>query len=157
MSDLLAQRIAQPDLVGLPEWQVAEILNAPDQTLPTVKGSVSTKDAQELLIMTGEWSAIVIAAESGAILSQVRALAIALRDTIRQSGTIRMEVPQIYGAVAGSLSGLVAAQLISEGTRDALLVLAEKPQSWAEANGLKVTEDIIFTTRGRAKIVQEGA
>lgn len=148
MTDVLAARIAQPDLVGLPEWRVAEILNAPDAFLPTVKGQVATNDAQELLLTTGEWSAIVIAADNTGIPPQLRALAIAMRDTIRQSDVIRMEVPQIYGAVATALGGLVAAEFISAETRDALLAMAENQQSWAEANGIEVTARSVGLARG---------
>ena len=36
ISSTLRDRISQPDMSGLPEWQVAERLNAPDASLPTV-------------------------------------------------------------------------------------------------------------------------
>jgi hypothetical protein len=32
----LAERVQQADVVGLPDWRVAEILNAPDESLPVV-------------------------------------------------------------------------------------------------------------------------
>jgi hypothetical protein len=148
MAETLAERIARPDLVNLPEWRVAEILNAPDASLPTAKGPVDTKDAQELLLATGEWSGIVIAADSAATPLQLRGLAIVMRDTIRQSGTIRMEVPHIYTAVTTAIAGLVAAGLISEATRVALLALADQPQSWAEANNVEVTARSVGLARG---------
>jgi hypothetical protein len=148
MSSVLADRIAQPDLAGLPEWRVAEILNALDVSLPTIKGPVDTKDVQEFLLASGEWSAIVIAADSLDTPLQVRGLAIAMRDTIRQSGTIRMEVPHIYTAVATAIDGLVASGLISAETREVLLAMAERNQSWAEANGVTVTARTVGLARG---------
>jgi hypothetical protein len=148
MAETLAARIAQPDLAGLPEWRVAEILNEPDVSLPTIKGPVDTKDVQEFLLASGEWSAIVIAADSLDTPLQVRGLAIAMRDTIRQSGTIRMEVPHIYTAVATAIDGLVASGLISAETRGVLLAMAERNQSWAGANGVTVTARTVGLARG---------
>lgn len=148
MTGVLAARIAQPDLANLPEWRVAEILNAPDVFFPTVKGQVARNDAQELFLTTGEWSAIVIAADNVDTPHQLRRFAIMMRDIIRQSDTIRMEVPEIYSAVATALGGLVEGELISPMTRNALLAMAEKQQSWAQANGVQVTARSVGLARG---------
>ena len=145
---LLAQRLALPDVQGLPDWQVAQVLNTPDATLPTMRGDTPTGDVQEVLLAGGEWAGIVLAAESASTPSQVRTLAILMRDTVRQSNVIRTGTPAIYASTAAALAGLVQAGLLATQTRDALLALAEKPQSWAAANGVDVTARTVGLARG---------
>ena len=145
---LLAQRLALPDVQGLPDWEVAQVLNAPDVTLPTVRVDVPTGDVQEVLLTSGEWAGIVLAAESASTPSQVRTLAILMRDTVRQSSTIGTSQPLVYASTAAALAGLVQAGLLATQTRDALLSLVEKPQSWATANGIEVTARTVGLARG---------
>jgi hypothetical protein len=59
-----------------------------------------------------------------------------------------MDNPAIYAAVDAVLSGLVAAQFLTSQTRDALLALADQPQSWAEANNVEVTARSVGLARG---------
>jgi hypothetical protein len=148
MSGTLAARIAQPDLAGLPEWKVAEILNAPDDSLPKVRRSVNKRDAQEILLASGEWAQVYMVAENTAAPAQLRGACINLRDTIRLTETIAMDNPAIYAAVDAVLSGLVAAQFLTAQTRGALLALADQPQSWAEANNIEVTARSVGLARG---------
>jgi hypothetical protein len=148
MSDLLAIRIAQPDLVGLPEWQVADILNAPDPAFPMVRQAVSTKDVQEILLATGEWAKIEITSLSNDSPIFLRSACIILRDTIRQSNTIRTDNPSIYEAVSQVLAGLVEAEFLTVQTSSGLLAMAERQQSWAEANGVEVTPREVSLARG---------
>ena len=148
MSSVLADRIAQPDLAGLPEWRVAEILNAPDASLPMVRRSVNKRDAQEILLASGEWAQVYMVAEDTAAPAQLRGACINLRDTIRLTETIAMDNPAIYAAVDAVLSGLVAAQFLTSQTRVALLALADQPQSWAEANNVEVTARSVGLARG---------
>lgn len=144
----LVDRISQPDLVDLPEWQVAEILNTPDPALPKVRRAVNKRDAQEILLASGEWAAVSLAADNPAAPAQLRAACINLRDTIRMTETIAMNNPAIYASVDQVLTGLVAAEFLSAGTREALLALAERSQSWAEANGVTVTARSVGLARG---------
>jgi hypothetical protein len=145
---LLAQRLALPDVQGLPDWQVAQVLNTPDATLPTVRVDVPTGDVQEVLLTSGEWAGIVLAAESASTPGQVRTLAILMRDTVRQSSTIGTSQPPVYASTAVALTGLVQAGLLETQTRDALLSLVEKPQSWAAAHGIEVTARTVGLARG---------
>jgi hypothetical protein len=148
MTDVLAARVAQPDLASLPEWRVAEILNAPDASLPMVRRSVNKRDAQEILLASSEWARVYKVAENTAAPAQLRDACINLRDTIRLSETIAMNNPAIYAAVDAVLSGLVAAQFLTSQTRVALLALADQPQSWAEANNVEVTARSVGLARG---------
>lgn len=143
----LAQKVAEYG----PEIEDAQIvieLNAPDPALPLKRVDVSTADAREVLLQTEEWSTVVMTAESAAALMQVRGAAITLRDTIELTTLIRATVPTIYAATETLLSGLVAAGVLTANTKDALLSLANKPQSWAEKNGIEVTARTVALARG---------
>jgi hypothetical protein len=148
MTNTFAQRLAEPDMADLADWQAADALNAPDPTLPLVRRAVPTSDAQEILLSSGEWAAVLLAAESAATPQPLRGACINLRDTIRQSSVIRMDVPAIYAATDAVLTGMVGAGLMSAGTRAALLALADRPQSWAEAHGVEVTSRTVGLARG---------
>ncbi|MCA3359222.1 MAG: hypothetical protein ING02_14595 [Roseomonas sp.] len=86
---------------------------------------IATKDAQEILLSSGEWAAIVMAAENAGLPAELRGLCINVRDTVRQSLVIRMDDPVIAARIEGALGALVGVGLLSEATRDALLALAE--------------------------------
>jgi len=134
-----------------PEIEDAEIvtaLNAPDPTLPLKRVDVATADARELLLATGEWSAVVLAADAADAPVQVRGAAITLRDTIELTSLIRATVPTIYVTTETLLSGLVTAGLLTASTKDALMSLADRPQSWAEMNGIEVTARSVAIARG---------
>lgn len=156
MIDLLITRLAHEDVRHLDDSQTSDLLNAPDSSLPTVRSDVLTKDVQEILLSTGEWSRIVIAAEDLSVDVKIRSMAIALRDTIRQSNEIRMTQSSIYNAVTTTIRGLVMAQLLSNETGNSLLNLAEHSQSWAKHYHVVVTPETVFEARGRVKFVQEG-
>ena len=144
----LANRLAQPDMLGVPDWVAAGILTTPNSALPLRRVSVATRDAQEILLSSGEWAAVLLAAESVATPQPVRGACLTLRDTIRQSSTISTDVPAIYAATTAVLGGLVAAGVLTQGTVNTLLALADRPQSWAEANGVEVTARSVGLARG---------
>ncbi len=97
----------------------------------TERVRISTRDAQEILLSSGEWAAIVMAAEDTAQPPELRGLCITVRDTVRQSLVIRMDDPSIAARTEAALSALVGAGLLSAATRDALLVLADAPAGGA--------------------------
>ena len=153
MSGLLAARIAQPDMHGLLEWQVADALNAPDPTLPKVTAPVLVVDARQILMRslapdftTTAWVAILLAAED--VSSPARKAALAVREAIKEATVIDMVNPIESAMVTAALDALVAAAIIDAQTRDALLSLSEKEQSWAEANGVEVTARAVGLARG---------
>lgn len=144
----LAARVAQADLRELPEWRVAEILNAPDVLLPKVKQKVATGAAQQLLLTSGEWAKAVVAAENETLPDEARAAAILMRDTIRQSNYIEADEPEAYNAITLVLNKMVQVGLLLPATKDRLLALAERHPSWAEANNVKVTARTVGLARG---------
>lgn len=143
----IATKVAQ--FSGIAEVDVATALNAPDPSLPTKRSDVATNDAREILLSTGEWGAVILAAENTAVPQQVRGACIVLRDAITQTTAIRISVPAIYSATVNLLNGLVSAEILTDDTRNALMALADVNQSWAEMEGIdKVTTRDIGIARG---------
>ena len=132
----IAAKVAQ--FPGIAEADVAAALNAPDPSLPTKRSDVATNDAREILLSTGEWGAVILAAENTAVPEQVRGACIVLRDAITQTTAIRISVPAIYSATVNLLNGLVSAEILTNDTRNALMSLADAAQSWAEIEGVGV-------------------
>ena len=132
----IAAKVAQ--FPGIAEADVAAALNAPDPSLPTKRSDVATNDAREILLSTGEWGAVILAAENTAVPAQVRGACIVLRDAITQTTAIRISVPAIYSATVNLLNGLVSTEILTNDTRNALMALADAAQSWAETEGVGV-------------------
>lgn len=161
MSNLLAERIAQDDLKDLPDWQVAQILNAADATLGTVTGTITVADARQILMtsMTQDntlqvWAALDRVSKDFS--HPLNGVAIAAVGVVEKLTAVDMADPKTGAMVTGMLAALVEYQLMASETRDAILALAEKEQSWAEANNITVTEDTIFIARGRPRVVGGG-
>lgn len=141
----LAERLQQQDVAGLPDWAVADALNAPDAVNGTARRDVATSDVRGALLASSEWPGIVLVAEgvtlpqmaalTDADRIQLRGLCILVRDTLTLTQTIQTSVPARYAATQAALVDLAAAGLVSDATKAALLALAERPLSWAEANG----------------------
>jgi hypothetical protein len=143
----IATKVAQ--FSGIAEADVATALNAPDPSLPARRSDVATNDAREILLSTGEWGAVILAAENTAVPEQVRGACIVLRDAITQTTAIRISVPAIYSATVNLLNGLVSAEILTDDTRNALMALADVNQSWAEMEGVgEVTTRDIGIARG---------
>jgi hypothetical protein len=109
---------------------------------------ISTKDAQEILLSSGEWAAIVMAADDSDLPSELRGLCITVRDTVRQSAVIRMDDQVIAARTEAALGALVAATLLSEATRDALLALADAPASGADAPTVRLVKGHVVPRSG---------
>lgn len=141
----LAERLQLPDVASLPDWAAADALNAPAEGNGTLRRDIASADVRGVLLASGEWPAIVMVAEGVALPAlagladadriALRGLCILVRDTVSLTQTIQTSVPARYAATVAALEGLVAAGLVSAETHAALLALAERPLSWAEANG----------------------
>jgi hypothetical protein len=110
---------------------------------------VATHEIRGVLLASGEWPAIIMAAEPGSgAPPQVRGLCILVRDTLTLTQTVETSKADRYAATAAAVGGLLAAELVAQATHDALLALAEMPQSWAEANGVVVDARAVGLARG---------
>jgi len=143
----IAAKVAQ--FAGMAEPDVAAALNAPDPTLPKKRVDVATSEAREILLSTGEWGAVVLAAENTATPQQLRATCIVLRDTITQTAKIPVSESRIYSTTTDLLNGLVVAGILTNDTRNALMGLADVYQSWADLEGVgEVTIRDVGIARG---------
>ncbi len=154
MTDVLVARVAQPDMQGLPEWRVAELLNAPDAAFDRVTVQVPVADARKIMMTsrtpdrsTNAWVAILLAAED--VSSEARKPALAMLWAMREANVIDMTDPMEAAMVTATLQALITAEVITEQTRAALIALSQRQQSWAEANGVEVTAQTVSLARGR--------
>lgn len=136
VSQVLIDKVAEPQFNGLPDWQVANMLNAADPALPIKKQDVPTSDVREILLSNGDWPKVVLSSDDTQIPLELRGACIILRDTILHTTTIRTSVLSILTKTQEVLSGLLTAQVISQASYDALMALTDRHPSWAEHNNL---------------------
>jgi len=149
ISQTLIDKVAESQFQGLPDWQVADVLNATDSLLPSVKKDVSTEDAKEILLGNGDWAAVVLTANNNSAPDQIKGACIVLRDTILHTVVVRTTVPDILLQTQTVLAALVSASVITQASQNALLALTERPVSWAEHNNLfPVTARDVGLARG---------
>ncbi len=161
MSSVLADRIAQPDLAGLPEWEVAEILNAPDDSLPMVPVVFSCRAIAEPAVLSGELAMLRIVAKLGHIPADVSPTAQALPiptqglvaigtmlDAVDRDLRVDPNAPGAAAQVSAMLGALDEMGLLSPATKTAVLAGTVRLQSWAEANGIEVTPRGVGLLRG---------
>jgi hypothetical protein len=161
MSSVLADRIAQPDLAGLPEWKVAEILNAPDESLPKVPVVFSCRAIAEPAVLSGELAMLRIVAKLGHIPADVTLdeqnfivptqglVAIGtMLDAVDRDLRVDPSAPGAAAQVSAMLDALEGMGLLSQATKTAVLAGTARLQSWAEANGVTVTARTVGLARG---------
>jgi hypothetical protein len=161
MSSVLAARLAQPDLAGLPEWQVAEILNAPDESLPKVPVVFSCRAIAEPAVLSGELAMLRIVARLGHIPADVspteQALPISTQgliaigtmlDAVDRDLRVDPSAPGAAAQMTAMLNALETMGLLSPATKTAVLAGTVRLQSWAEANGIEMTPRNVGLARG---------
>jgi len=122
-------------LADLPDWRVAEVLNAPDLSLPPV---VTLE--QTLLGLAGVMtlSAIETAAASDEVMRWVLYI-------LKNRG---VDTGHVF--VRDGLDNLAAASVMTVAEAEALKATAERQRfpSWAEHNGVEVTARSVGLARG---------
>lgn len=158
----LVTRLADADVKDLPDWQVAEMLSAPDPAHGTKRRDVPTATVRGMLLASGEWGAIVILSRQPVTVAQLAAqepealavaAAITALATLEHTATLEATNSAYWNAMQAMVAGMQAVGVMSKATGDALLALAETPQSWAEANGYSAgvtARDVSLARGGRA-------
>lgn len=145
MSGILAERVAEPDLADLPDWRVAEILTAPDESLPPVVTIVETLigPGSFLTALGGDAGAAVLDA-----LEQMSASSPRIRWAmfLIKAGSFDLGDAQ----VRESIEDFAAGGVLTHGQAAALLALAERRRfvGWAEHHGVEVTARTVGLARG---------
>jgi hypothetical protein len=166
----LTARIAEPDLAGLPDYEVAERLNAPDPALPLVPVVFSCRAIAQPAVLSGELELLRIVrrkeqipvevSQSGqpvALGTQAMIAIGTLVDAVERDLRVDPAVPGAADQVLMMLTAVETMGLLSPATKAAILAHTVRHPSWAEANGMVVTPEVIFAARGRPRVVQEGA
>ena len=161
MSDVLAARVAQPDLVDLPEWKVAEMLNAPDPSLPLIPVQFSCRSIAEPAVLSGELAMLRLVARQGHIPADVspngQAVPIptqglvaigTLLDAVDRDLRVDPSVPGAANGVATMLTAIETMGLLSAQTKAAVIAATVRHPSWAEANGVEITARTVGLARG---------
>lgn len=160
-ASILLARVSQPDLINLPEWQVADVLNAPDPALPLVAKVFSCRDIAEPAVLSGELEMLRIVKQHGHIPADVapggQAIQIpppgliaigTMLDAVDRQLSVDPSLPGAAGQVLAMLEGIEAIGLLSAATKAAILAGTVRTQSWAEANGIEVTARTVGLARG---------
>jgi hypothetical protein len=155
VSQVLIDKVAESQFNGLPEWQVANILNAPDASLPKVKQDIKPQDLR--LAFFSAIPAIKRLVHQTYLDSadpNVRALAEVCSLAIESVSVETREIiftsnPETFAQLEALSQVLLNAGLISTDIRNAVLSLPDKTVSWAEANNLPpVTSRDVGLARG---------
>ena len=154
VSQILIDKVEESQFQGVPDWQIADALNAPDDSLPKVKQDIKPQDLR-LAFFTAipkikrmaHQTYLDSADPSVRELAEVcnlamEAVSIETREVIFTSD------PETYDQIQTLSQVLLDAGLISINQRNAVLALTERPVSWAEHNNLTVTARDVGLARG---------
>lgn len=141
----LIDRLRSSDVALLPDWQAAEVLNAPDQSLPEIVGLVEYR-ASPASIMGA-----IGATEGAALLDRIQQQA--ATNSLLKWAMVALTGPRGLDigdpAVRQQIDALTPA-VFTAAQAAAIKALAERRRypSWAEANGVEVTARSVGLARG---------
>ena len=143
----LADRLSQPDIASLPDWEAANVLNSPDKTLPAV---VEWRPTQigigHVLTALGANAGALLLTEIEDLSASQPVLKWGLE--VLRSGNFDLSLP----VARETVEGLIATKLITAEQRDQLFTFSrrERHPSWAEANDMagKIDARAVGLARG---------
>lgn len=145
MTQSLAERLLEPDVVDLPDWAAANVLNQPDTTQTVIVYWEKTA------IGPGTIMAALGPTNGATLLNSIEAAGASdpvMKWGMRviESGNFDVSLP----ATRDQLDGLVTAGVITAAQRDTLFALSrrERYPSWAEANNTLVNSYTVGIARG---------
>lgn len=141
----LLERISLPDLVDKPDWEVADILNAPDESLPVIITPNPTESGiGTIMIIFG-------VSEGARILEAITSLATSNSSMkwilkIIESGNVDFS----SSLVRDQIQALKDLQIISDSQAQDAIAYGEtrRHPSWAEYNGIHVDSRTVGLARG---------
>lgn len=142
---LLTERLQEDDVKDLPDWAAAEVLNAPDSSLPVIVFWEPTK------IGVGQIMTTLGATEGAALLDEL--VVLAEQDAVIRWGLKVMESSGLdlsLETTREQVSGLVTTGLITNAQKESLFDLSRRERfpSWAEANNTFVDARAVGLARG---------
>jgi hypothetical protein len=145
---ILIDKVAESQFAGKPDWEVSDMLNAVDDSLPTKKVPILTQHVRQFLLGRGHWPAIVITADDVNANPSIRGLCIIVRDTMKIDSIIQTDETSAYNVAEAMLTSLEEVNLITTATKNDLIDLTNAKQSWAEYNKIEVTARTVGIARG---------
>ena len=139
----LQERLQQPDVVNLPDWAAANILNAPDSTLPVVVSWEPTS------LGVGSIMDTLGVEEGAALLNNFEASS----DPVMKWGLRVIEAGELDVARVSTrtqIQALVSAGVLTSVQQESLFALSrrERYPSWAEVAGITVDPRVVSLARG---------
>lgn len=143
----LQERLQQPDVAALDEARAADVLNAPGSGDGQTWQDFPSQSLYLLLLEAGVWGLIELNSRRAATTALATAGSAPNNQDIlisRMITLVRMvqDIPTIHASrsavrtgLGAIFTGLETAGFISVAVRDAAIALAQRPASWAEANG----------------------
>ena len=146
----LNDRLLQPDLVALPDWRAAEILNAKDTSLAWIAQPIQVRDVLYHLMAWGIYSQLQFLAKRGSDAGAELAIKVLanIEPATAPFSTLDITKPEIIALFNAMGAALIQAGILTQAQFDFLWNLRMVPQSWAEVNGVEVTA----TTVGEARL-----
>ena len=141
----LAAKVSAPPLADLPDWRVAEVLNAPDLSLPeivTLEQTLFGPAGIMAILGPGRGAAVLSAIETAAAVDPVMYWVL----YILKNGGI--DTGHVF--IRDGLDGLVIASVMTAAEAETLKATAERRRfpSWAEHNNVEVTARTVGLARG---------
>ena len=141
----LIERLKQNDVKDLPDWAAAEILNAPDSSLPSIIFWEPTR------IGVGQIMTTLGAFEGATLLDQL--VVVAEQDAVIRWGLKVMEgngLDLSLQTTREQVSELVTNGFITEAQKESLFNLSKRERfpSWSEANNTFVDARAVGLARG---------
>lgn len=124
------------DYDGVPDWQVAAYLNAPDPAYP-IKIDIPEAKVAEYMMLQGKISAIKALRESAdeATRELGEAAAMILDGRYSAAGYLGTSEPATLAGLTAQIQALVTLSVLSQDQADTILSMADGTQSWAAATG----------------------
>lgn len=143
--EALVQEVAKPAYYGMPDWQVAEVLNTPSAEHGTINVPLHPNQARRLLAISGAWTAMGVALEGGNASASTATAIRNVMDILTLTEALNETEVQTLSA---HLNVLVTAGLVTAQTKTQIENQARRARSWSEENGVEVTARTVGLARG---------
>lgn len=145
---LLENKVNESQFAELADWQVSEILNAADESLPVIYQNVAKEDLISILMIGDKWLQIKENAK-GSIEIPINRLCSTIFDALTMGGAVfHLTDPKVLTAFNNILNNLLANNLIDNAIHAEVIAKVTRNQSWAEYNNVKVTARTVGIARG---------
>ena len=145
---LLENKVNESQFAELADWQVTEILNAADESLPVIYQNVAKEDLISILMIGDKWLQIKENAK-GSIEIPINRLCSTIFDALTMGGAVfHLTDPKVLTAFSGILNNLLINNLIDNAIHAEVIAKVTRNQSWAEYNNVKVTARTVGIARG---------